>query len=60
VSVGSKREKCIEVDGEGRVEYKGWLSEVTRCDDWSKAGLRLKGWMKHQQTMTPFFAQHRY
>jgi hypothetical protein len=29
VSVGSKREKCIEVDGEGRVEYKGWLSKVT-------------------------------
>ena len=27
VSVGSKREKCIEWDGEGRVEYKGWLSE---------------------------------
>jgi len=26
VSVGSKREKCIEWDGEGRVEYKGWLS----------------------------------
>jgi hypothetical protein len=29
VSVGSKREKCVEVDGEGRVKYKGWLSEVT-------------------------------
>jgi hypothetical protein len=28
VLVGSKREKCVEVDGEGRMEYKGWLSKV--------------------------------
>jgi hypothetical protein len=35
----SRYEKRVEVDGEERVEYKGWLGEMIRRMTESKAGL---------------------
>ena len=56
VSVGSKREKCIGMDGEGRVEYKGWLSEWWMM---VKGRFEIEGVDETPINNDAFFAQHR-